>query len=83
LYLPQEVNTNKRELPYTQTVNLAGGVDPLVNTKLGAVLNRAKAASMPKDSIENALKRSADKNKEDLEEVLYECVGPSGTALIV
>jgi transcriptional/translational regulatory protein YebC/TACO1 len=58
-------------------------VDPLVNTRLGAVLNRAKAASMPRDSIENALKRSADKNKEDLEEVLYECVGPSGTALIV
>ncbi|CAO3678279.1 unnamed protein product [Rhizopus stolonifer] len=38
---------------------------------------------MPKDSIENALRKATDKNKADLEHVLYECVGPAGTALIV
>ncbi|KAG1181647.1 hypothetical protein G6F65_009859 [Rhizopus arrhizus] len=56
----------------------SGGTDPSVNNKLAAVLNRAKAASMPKDSIENALKKATDKNKADLENVLYECVGPGG-----
>ncbi|KAG0807592.1 hypothetical protein G6F29_010611 [Rhizopus arrhizus] len=61
----------------------SGGTDPSVNNKLAAVLNRAKAASMPKDSIENALKKATDKNKADLENVLYECVGPGGMALIV
>lgn len=34
-----------------------GGPDPLLNNRLAAALNRAKAASMPKDSIENALKK--------------------------
>ncbi len=62
---------------------IAGGSDPSVNNKLQAILNRAKAASMPKDNIENALKKGSDKNKDDLESVLYECVGPGGIALIV
>lgn len=46
-------------------------------------MNRAKAASMPKDNIENALKKASDKNKDDLENVQYECVGPGGIAMIV
>ncbi|KAI9469865.1 MAG: transcriptional regulator TACO1-like protein [Benjaminiella poitrasii] len=61
----------------------AGGLDPLVNNKLQAILNKAKAASMPKDSIENALKKAQDKNKDDLEKVTYECVIPGGIAMIV
>ncbi|KAI9356040.1 transcriptional regulator TACO1-like protein [Pilaira anomala] len=61
----------------------AGGTDPTLNNKLQAILNRAKAASMAKESIENALKKGGDRNKEDLESVLYECVGPGGIALIV
>lgn len=38
---------------------------------------------MAKESVENALKKGGDRNKDDLESVLYECVGPGGTALIV
>ena len=38
---------------------------------------------MPKDSIDKALLKGSDKNKDDLESVLYECVGPGGIALIV
>ncbi|KAI8354036.1 transcriptional regulator TACO1-like protein [Blakeslea trispora] len=68
-----------------EIVNAArvGGTDPAVNNKLQAILNRAKASNMPKDNIENALKKAGDKNKDDLEDVLYECVGPGGIALIV
>ncbi|OBZ89546.1 hypothetical protein A0J61_02402 [Choanephora cucurbitarum] len=68
-----------------EIVNAArvGGTDPNVNNKLQAILNRAKASNMPKDNIENALKKAGDKNKDDLENVLYECVGPGGIALIV
>ncbi|KAI8969236.1 transcriptional regulator TACO1-like protein [Mycotypha africana] len=61
----------------------AGGTDPITNNKLQAALNRAKSANMPKDTIENALKRALDKNKDSLEKVTYECVGPGGIAMIV
>lgn len=63
--------------------SLAGGLDPNVNNKLQASLNRAKAAMMPKDSIDNALKKAQEKDKDVLESVIYECMGPGGTALIV
>ncbi|KAI8992275.1 transcriptional regulator TACO1-like protein [Pilobolus umbonatus] len=61
----------------------AGGGDPGLNYRLAAILNRAKAANMPRDNVENALKKALDKNKDDLENVIYECVGPAGIAIIV
>ncbi|CAO3620001.1 unnamed protein product [Cunninghamella blakesleeana] len=61
----------------------AGGSDPNLNTRLNTILNRAKANNMTKDSIETAIKKATDKNRVATEDVLYECYGPGGIAIIV
>ena len=61
-----------------------GGPDPEVNFKLRLVIETAKQANMPKDSIARSIRRGAGLEKgEALEQVLYEGYGPGGTALIV
>ena len=50
---------------------------------LKAVMDRAKAANMPKDNIERAVAKGASKDSGDLEQVLYEAYGPAGVAIIV
>lgn len=59
----------------------AGGRTDAPNLK--AVVDRAKAANMPKDNIERAIAKGANKGANDLEEVLYECYGPGGVAVII
>ncbi|KAI8329210.1 transcriptional regulator-domain-containing protein [Chlamydoabsidia padenii] len=73
---------SKIGLEITRAVK-AGGMDPNINTRLSTILNRAKANNMSKDSIENAMKKASDKNKDTLEDVLYECYGPGGIAMII
>jgi YebC/PmpR family DNA-binding regulatory protein len=53
------------------------------NPRLRAAVNAAKAAQMPKDNIERALKRAAGGDTENYEELRYEGFGPGGVALIV
>lgn len=61
-----------------------GGPDPDANFKLRLVIEKARAANMPKDNIERAIRRGAGVEKgEDLEEVMYEGYGPHGVALLV
>ena len=50
---------------------------------LKAVIDRAKAANMPKDNIERAVAKGASKDAGDLEEVVYECYGPGGAAIVI
>jgi YebC/PmpR family DNA-binding regulatory protein len=50
---------------------------------LKAVIDRAKAANMPKDNIERAVAKGASKDAGDLEEVVYECYGPGGAAVVI
>ncbi|KAI9491442.1 transcriptional regulator TACO1-like protein [Zychaea mexicana] len=38
---------------------------------------------MPKDNIETAMKKAASKDKDTVEDVLYECYGPGGIAMII
>jgi YebC/PmpR family DNA-binding regulatory protein len=69
-----------------ELVNAAreGGPDPDVNFKLRLVIDKAKAANMPKDTVERAIRRGAGLEKgEALEEVTYEGYGPQGVALLV
>lgn len=61
----------------------AGGPDPSSNSQLRAVIQNAKAANMPKDNIERAIKKASDKNTENYKEVLFEGYGPHGIAIIV
>jgi YebC/PmpR family DNA-binding regulatory protein len=61
-----------------------GGPDPEVNFKLRLVMDKAKAANMPKDNIERAIRRGAGLEKGDvLEEITYEGYGPHGVALMI
>lgn len=62
-----------------------GGGDPDMNVRLELAIEKAKAANMPKDSIERAIKRGTgeDKEGEDFEEILYEGYASNGVALMI
>ncbi len=60
-----------------------GGASPETNSKLRAVIQNAKAANMPKDNIERAIKRASDKSTGDFKEIIFEGYGPYGIAIIV
>ncbi len=60
-----------------------GNADPDFNPRLRAVIATAKAASMPKDNIERALKKAEAGDVEAYEEIRYEGFGPGGVAIIV
>ena len=60
-----------------------GGPDPDTNSRLRAVIQNAKAANMPKDNIERAIKRASDKSQGDYKEVLFEGYAPHGIAILV
>ena len=60
-----------------------GGPDPISNSRLRAVIQNAKAANMPKDNIERAIKKASDKNTENYKEILFEGYGPHGVAVLV
>ena len=59
-----------------------GGPDPAANSKLKNVIAKCKAANMPNDTINNALKKASSSN-ENYEEITYEGYGPNGVAVIV
>ena len=61
----------------------AGGPDPTGNARLRALLTNAKAANMPKDTIERAIKKATDKDSGDYKEIVYEGYGPYGIAILV
>lgn len=60
-----------------------GGPDPDANSRLRAIIQNAKAANMPKDNIERAIKRASDKNTEDYKEILFEGYAPHGIAILI
>lgn len=61
-----------------------GGGDPEGNPRLRTILLAAKAANMPKDNIEKAIKKgTGELPGVSYEEVSYEGYGPGGVALYV
>ena len=62
-----------------------GGGDLDANAKLRLAVEKAKAANMPKDSIERAIKRGsgADADAADFEELLFEGYASGGVAVLV
>jgi YebC/PmpR family DNA-binding regulatory protein len=60
-----------------------GGGDPESNIRLRTAIADAKAASMPKDNIERAVKKgTGELEGGDVEEILYEGYGPNGVAVM-
>ena len=60
-----------------------GGPSTESNSKLRAVIQNAKAANMPKENIERAIKKASDKSSENFKEILFEGYGPYGIAIII
>ncbi|MHC4159235.1 MAG: YebC/PmpR family DNA-binding transcriptional regulator [Planctomycetota bacterium] len=61
-----------------------GGADPAMNLPLRYAIDKAKAANMPKDTIEKAIKKGTGEiEAANFEEVLYEGYGPGGVAIMV
>jgi YebC/PmpR family DNA-binding regulatory protein len=61
-----------------------GGADVGTNPRLRMAVEKAKGESMPKDNIENAIKRGAGTHQGvNYEEIRYEGYGISGAAVIV
>lgn len=61
----------------------AGG-DPNFNPRLRLAMDKAKAANMPKDNLERAIKKgTGELEGVDYMEIRYEGYGPEGTAFIV
>ncbi len=60
-----------------------GGPNPESNSRLRAVMQNAKAANMPKENVERAIKKATDKDTADYKEVLFEGYAPHGIAILV
>lgn len=61
-----------------------GGGDPEGNPRLRTVMLAARAANMPSDNVDRAIKKgTGELPGVTYEETRYECYGPSGVALIV
>ncbi len=61
-----------------------GGGDPDMNPRLRMVLLKCRAANMPSDNIERAIKKGTGGGEgANFEELTYEIYGPQGVALLV
>ena len=61
-----------------------GGADPEANPRLRDAIGRARAANMPKDNIEKAIKKGTGELPGVVyDEIVYEGYGPAGTALYI
>ncbi|MCH4156248.1 MAG: YebC/PmpR family DNA-binding transcriptional regulator [Muribaculaceae bacterium] len=61
----------------------SAGPDPAGNSRLRALLANAKAANMPKDTVDRAIKKATDKDASDYKEILYEGYGPAKVAIMI
>jgi YebC/PmpR family DNA-binding regulatory protein len=61
----------------------SGGPDPDANARLRAIIQNAKAANMPKENVERAIKKASSKDTTDYKEILFEGYGPHGIAILI
>ena len=60
-----------------------GGADPVSNSKLRDLIQKAKANNVPSDNIDRIIKKFSGDNAVNYEEMVYEGYGPCGVAVIV
>ncbi len=66
-----------------QVASRLGLPDPAFNPRLRSAIQAAKAANVPKDNLDRAIKKGQGGDAESYEEVRYEGYGPGGVAFIV
>ena len=60
------------------------GKDPQTNPSLRMAIEKARSFNMPKDKIENAIKRGSRELQEtNLEKIIFEIYGPGNSAIII
>lgn len=59
------------------------GPDPTSNSRLRVLIQNAKAANMPKDNVERAIKKASSKDQTDYKDITYEGYAPHGIAVMV
>jgi YebC/PmpR family DNA-binding regulatory protein len=65
-------------------VKEGGSGDPRSNSRLAAVIAKAKAANMPNDNIKRTIEKALGSgNNENYEKIVYEGYGPCGVAVII
>ncbi len=72
-----------RLLREIQVAARSGLPDPAHNPRLRAAIQAARAANVPKENIERAVRKGQGGEGEAFEEVRYEGYGPGGVAIIV
>ncbi|MBQ7935634.1 MAG: YebC/PmpR family DNA-binding transcriptional regulator, partial [Clostridia bacterium] len=61
-----------------------GGANPAANSRLADAIAKAKAANVPNDNIERAIKKAAGEgDTSNYESLIYEGYGPGGVAVVV
>src|SRR5688572_20496449 len=60
-----------------------GGPEPDNNPRLRTAIQNGRGLNMPKDRIENAIKKASSKEAGNFEEVVYEGYGPHGVPLVI
>ncbi|MCK8624657.1 YebC/PmpR family DNA-binding transcriptional regulator [Apilactobacillus xinyiensis] len=61
----------------------AGGPEPDGNPQLRLVMEKARAANMPKDNVQRAIDKASGLGGAKYDEITYEGYGPGGTAIMV
>jgi YebC/PmpR family DNA-binding regulatory protein len=84
------VNDNKRGQHFTKLIReitvaaRSGGGDPGMNARLRLAVDTAKAANMPAENIERAIKKgTGELEGVDYQEIAYEGYGPGGVAIYI
>ena len=80
----------KRGKIFSQIANLiisaarSGGGDPSMNLQLRYALDKGRAANMPRDTIERAIKKgTGELAGAQIQELTYEGYGPGGAAILI
>jgi YebC/PmpR family DNA-binding regulatory protein len=81
---------NKRAAAWTKIIReitvaaKAGGGDPAGNPRLRLAIDTARAANMPNDNIDRAIKKgTGELEGVSYEEITYEAYGPAGVAIMI
>lgn len=84
------VTDNKRAANWTKLIReitvaaKAGGGDPAGNPRLRLAIDTARAANMPNENIDRAIKKgTGELEGVNYEEITYEAYGPSGVAIMI
>lgn len=84
------ITDNKRAANWTKLIReitvaaKAGGGDPAGNPRLRLAIDTARAANMPNDNIDRAIKKgTGELEGVNYEEITYEAYGPAGVAIMI